>query len=92
MPRRDTTDLHDSALVPDSELHYARYETHLLTEHELAQRWSVSIKTLQNRRVTGGGVPFLKLGRSVRYRLADVVAFEEAARRVSTSHRGAHHD
>ena len=61
-----------------------------LTEKELAQRWSVAVKTLQNQRVAGCGLSYLKIGRSVRYRLIDVIAFEEGARRMSTSEGGTH--
>ncbi|MBC6718680.1 helix-turn-helix domain-containing protein [Aurantimonas sp. DM33-3] len=57
----------------------------MMTEQEVADRQKRSIKTLQNQRVTGFGIPFLKLGRCVRYRLADVEAWEEAQRRQSTS-------
>lgn len=57
----------------------------LLTEQQLAQRWAISVKTLQNRRVSGGFVPFVKLSRSVRYRLADVIEWEADNLRRSTS-------
>ena len=57
----------------------------LMTEKDVALRQGRSVKTLQNQRVTGGGIPFLKLGRSVRYRLTDVIAWEEANLRTSTS-------
>jgi hypothetical protein len=57
----------------------------LLTEAEVARRQGRSVKTLQNQRVNGDGIPFLKLGRSVRYRLSDVIAWEEAGRCHSTS-------
>ena len=50
----------------------------LLCEQQLAARWGISIKTLQAQRWKGCGVAFIKLGRSVRYRLSDVVAFELA--------------
>jgi hypothetical protein len=43
------------------------------------------VKTLRNARVSGGYVPFVKIGRSVRYRLSDVLAFEQAALKRSTS-------
>jgi len=33
-----------------------------LTENQLAERWSVSIKTLQDWRRKGTGVSYLKLG------------------------------
>jgi hypothetical protein len=48
-----------------------------LTEHQLGRRWQISVKKLQADRYNRRGVPFVKLGRSVRYRLADVLAHEE---------------
>jgi hypothetical protein len=56
-----------------------------LTEQRLAARHQRSVKTLRNDRVSGGYVPFLKIGRSVRYRLSDVLTFERAALKRSTS-------
>ena len=40
---------------------------HSLTENQLAERWHVSIKTLQDWRRKGTGVSYLKLGKAVRY-------------------------
>lgn len=60
----------------------------LLTEQQVAWRQARSVRTLQNQRVLGGGIPYLKLGRAVRYRLSDVVAWEEARRFSSTSEEG----
>ena len=57
----------------------------LLTEQQLAERWAISVKTLQNRRVSGGFVPYIKLSRTVRYRLSDVLAWEGANLRNNTS-------
>jgi len=48
-----------------------------LTDEELAARWQVSPKTLRNARVAGRLLGFVKIGRSVRYRLSEVIAFEE---------------
>jgi Helix-turn-helix domain len=48
-----------------------------LTDEELATRWAVSPKTLRNARVSGRLIGFVKIGRSVRYRMSDVIAFEE---------------
>lgn len=47
-----------------------------ITEQQLAARQMRSVKTLRNQRVMGGGIPFVKMGRSVRYRLADVLEWE----------------
>lgn len=62
--------------------------TNFLDERALAERWNISVKTLRNARVTGGLVPFVRIGRSVRYRLSDVVAYEAAHTHVSTSEGG----
>jgi hypothetical protein len=50
----------------------------LLTRREVAERWRQSTETIK-RRERAGVLRALKLGRGVRYRLADVVAFEKAA-------------
>lgn len=47
-----------------------------LTPEELAKRWSVKSKTLSQWRWNGRGPKFLKLGRHVMYRLADIEEFE----------------
>lgn len=66
--------------------------TVFLTEHQLAERQQRSVKTLRNQRVTGNGVPFCRFGRSVRYRLADVIAWEVERVVASTSEpRGGRH-
>lgn len=61
---------------------------HLLDEHAVAERQGRSVKTLRNQRVAGDGIPYLKLGRLVRYRLSDVVAWEQGCLRNSTSDQG----
>lgn len=57
----------------------------LLTESEAAQLRRQSVRTLQAERVRGGGCPFVKLGRSVRYRRRDVQMFIEGNIKASTS-------
>jgi hypothetical protein len=57
-----------------------------LTETQLAARHQRSVKTLRNARVSGGYIPFVKIGRNVRYRLSDVLVFEQAALKRSTSY------
>ena len=47
-------------------------------EKDLAVRWDMSVKTLQNWRTKGIGPKWQKIGRSVRYRQRDIVAFEKA--------------
>jgi hypothetical protein len=57
----------------------------LLTEAEAAQIRKQSIRTLQAECLRGGGCPFVKLGRSVRYRRSDVEAFIRGNVRTSTT-------
>ena len=55
----------------------------LLTTRDLAQRWQVNAGSLANDRSAGRGVPYVKIGGAVRYRLRDVEGFE-ANCRIST--------
>lgn len=49
----------------------------LLTERELADRWQVHPGSLANARSAGRApIPFVKLLGRVRYRAADVLAYE----------------
>lgn len=65
----------------------ASYNEQFLDERALAKRWSISVRTLQNRRVSGGGLAYVKIGRSVRYRLSEIIEAERAGVRLSTSDR-----
>ncbi len=47
----------------------------LLTQQEVADYLRISTKTLERDRWQGTGLPFLKIGRSVRYRASDVLEF-----------------
>lgn len=62
----------------------------LLDTKQLAARWGVAVGTLQNARADGTSIPYVKLGRLVRYRLEDIVA-EESAQLVEPAYydRGA---
>jgi hypothetical protein len=50
----------------------------LLTRKELSGRWQLSTETLK-RRERCGLLPFLKLGKGVRYRLSDIQRLEAEA-------------
>jgi predicted DNA-binding transcriptional regulator AlpA len=56
----------------------------LLEEEAAAPLIGWSVSTLQKKRVAGDGPPFVKLGRSVRYRPEDLEAYV-AARVVSST-------
>ncbi len=49
-----------------------------LNEKEVSKLTSRSLSTLRNERSLGRGIPYLKIGRSVRYDLIDVHKFMEA--------------
>ena len=50
----------------------------LLTTAELAARWRMAIGSLANMRTRGDGPKSIKIGgKCVRYRLADVIAYEQ---------------
>ena len=52
---------------------------HLLTSRELSQRWNLSIRTIEKWRYVDYGPPFLKLGKAIRYRIEDIIDFEQLA-------------
>jgi hypothetical protein len=52
----------------------------MLTTKELATRWGISPGSLANDRAMGrSALPYVKIGDRVRYRLTDVLRFEECA-------------
>jgi len=57
----------------------------LVTEHEAAEIMCQSVRTLQKWRVTGFGPHFYKIGRSVRYKRAEVIDWIAARRMAHTS-------
>jgi predicted DNA-binding transcriptional regulator AlpA len=58
-------------------------ETRYLDEVEVAELTGRKVQTLRNDRFKRQGLPYVKLGRSVRYSYQDVVKFMEA-RKVET--------
>jgi len=53
-------------------------ESQLVTRKELADRWRLSLESLK-RRERAGFLPFLKLGKGIRYRLGDIQRLEAEA-------------
>ncbi len=51
-----------------------------LTERQVADLLSISVSTLQKQRFHSTGIPYIKLGRAVRYAMSDVVAYMESAK------------
>jgi predicted DNA-binding transcriptional regulator AlpA len=60
-----------------------------IDEREVAKITGFALSTLRNNRFKGEGISYVKVGRSVRYNLEDVVAFMEA-HRVQTGMRSVH--
>ncbi len=60
----------------------------LLKEREVEAMLKVAKGFLAKDRIGKARIPHIKIGRSVRYRLADVLAFIEASIRKSTSDPG----
>ena len=55
-------------------------ETRYLTPLEVEKITGRKLQTLANERSRGEGIPYYKLGSSVRYKLADVLSFMEQHR------------
>ncbi len=51
-----------------------------LTEKEVSEMTGRAEQTLRNDRTKRQGIPYSKIGRSVRYKVADVIAVMEATR------------
>jgi len=54
-----------------------------LTEKQVSEITGRALQTLRNERFLGKGIPYVKVGRSVRYSLEDVVGFMES-RKIRT--------
>jgi predicted DNA-binding transcriptional regulator AlpA len=52
----------------------------LVNEHEAAKRTGKAVQSLRNDRHNRRGLPYVKLGRSVRYSLADIDSYIRAHR------------
>lgn len=50
----------------------------LITQEELAFRWKVSEATLERERSFKRGCRYMKIGGLIRYRMSDVLDYEEA--------------
>lgn len=60
----------------------------LLNEKEVAERISMSVHWLRRKRITGGGIPFIKMaeGGAVRYEETAIEDFKTSRLRKSTSY------
>lgn len=58
-------------------------ELRYLTEKDVKKITQRALPTLRNDRHRGKGIPYMKIGRSVRYNLQDVIEFMES-RKIQT--------
>lgn len=56
----------------------------LLKPEQLGERWGKSRQALAGMRFRGDGPKYLKIGKSVFYRIEDVIAYEESQIRTRT--------
>ena len=63
--------------------HQNREVDEYIDEREVKRIAKRALPTLRNDRFNKRGIPYVKLGRSVRYRLADVLEFMES-RKINT--------
>jgi len=50
-----------------------------LNQNELASRWGMSPRTLENWRSTGKGPAYVKIGGQVRYKFEEIIKLEETS-------------
>lgn len=80
-PSLTTTNVSDHVTPLRRELVSCRF----VSEKSAAEILALSVKTLRSWRVRGQGPRWAKMGRSVRYAIADLEAFAAASIRKSTS-------
>lgn len=56
-----------------------------LTEKEAARFLNLTTKWFQNKRLTGDGIPFVKLGGAVRYSAKTILQYIKEATRTNSS-------
>ena len=54
-----------------------------ITEKEVSEITGRALSTLRNERFLGKGIPYIKIGKSVRYKYDDVIEFMES-RKIQT--------
>ena len=57
----------------------------LLNEYQAAEMLGCSVHKMQKDRRTGSPIPFVKIGRSVRYKITDIQSYIENQSYTSTS-------
>lgn len=63
--------------MPETNTHHVRKNQIMLSERDLAERWGMSRRTLQRWRAEGRGPTWLSFDGTVRYRIRDILAYED---------------
>ncbi|WP_213033242.1 helix-turn-helix domain-containing protein [Acinetobacter sp. ANC 4558] len=61
------------------------HENQLFPQEDVALYLSCSTHTLQRLRCAGGGIPYSKIGRTVTYKKADVLAYQQKQTYLNTA-------
>ena len=56
-----------------------------INENQVAEITGRALSTLRNERSRGLGIPYIKIGRSVRYDLTDVISFMDSHKIMTQS-------
>jgi hypothetical protein len=56
-----------------------------IDENKASEATNIPVPTLRTKRIRGGGPPFYKFGRSVRYDLDELLAWAKARRALNTT-------
>ncbi len=54
-----------------------------VTEQEVHKMTGIALSTLRNNRFNGRGIPYCKVGRSIRYDLTDVINYMETRKHLN---------
>ena len=65
-------------MPPDLVLGPASRDERWLDEKRVSEMIGLSLSTLRKQRFSSVGIPYYKLGRAVRYKLADVISYMES--------------
>jgi len=61
-----------------------------LSDNQVSQMTGKAVQSIRNERYKRIGIPYIKMGGSVRYDIKDVIEYMEARRVKTTSHVGVH--
>ena len=64
------------------------FQPRYLNEVKVSKITGLALSTLRNNRFKGQGIPYIKVGRSVRYSLDDVVRFMESRKVKALNEEG----